>query len=682
MGIKKINSCFFNLFYLSLGIFFILWLLLYFVRGPFIKEPIENYLSSKLGIPLSIGQIDYNLLYPGTIAIHELHSPQNFKIQTLYAEIDIWSYILGKSKKINIYELDVIKPEFSTTDYVLIANTLTSKIASINKIWIKELTTKDYSGISIEANKWNLEKSWLQNTLNNAALISFHDAKTPWKTIDNGTIELTCQENSCIARVNVKLDNGAFNTLAYLNISEQKAFLTEIEISNLKLSINDFNVPNWEISLGPINAHNVDIPLANILQQNAQSNINGFTGIIEKRDSNVSLKGSFLDILISNHSIANGHIELDSNGNFKLNGSIEEQGELIVNGALNPHEQNLTIEQLLLKDFETTYQHDYFNFLEDVQLKNITIKELKCEKCSILSSLEKFKFFTYQSDLNITNLIITPKSNTFNPFNTLTNVNITYDKLKLANGELGLFTQRFSSPKLVSTLSLSELQATLNYYDNTVIELKISSPLISKNSSSKKINAQEKQISENAQLLVVGKNINLAHIYIPDALKMYGLVDAKYEGTIQYPQTSEESFLTNGTLQITANTLVIDGINIEDTIQNIRKNLRINDWPQFKNYVTKIQDQAIDELSELELTANITQNIIDSAKVKSMTLGGVLNGVLTTYKNPQTINFYINYHDTLEDKDFLLEINLWPGTEQMEIIPQINYPIINPTAQQ
>lgn len=91
---------------LSLSLLFtiaaVFLLLLFFFRGPFLATPLAQLLTNELGHDVTIKKVEYNILYPGTIAIYDLNIKDICRSQTTYLEFDLWSYLTGQTKRLEL----------------------------------------------------------------------------------------------------------------------------------------------------------------------------------------------------------------------------------------------------------------------------------------------------------------------------------------------------------------------------------------------------------------------------------------------------------------------------------------------------------------------------------------------------------------------------------------------------
>lgn len=656
---------------LSLSLLFtiaaVFLLLLFFFRGPFLATPLAQLLTNELGHDVTIKKVEYNILYPGTIAIYDLNIKDICRSQTTYLEFDLWSYLTGQTKRLELVELDLIDPVFKDLPFIEAQTAqLPNLIGPIRKVWLKNLSSENFKGLELKTSNFDLHSPFSKNLLSNYSTINLHLAQVWHRNIESGQIELDCHHNVCLAQANLNFDGGNLTTTATINQLDRTIHLSKTNISNHVLSTEYFQIPDWTTNLESIQAQTVDLKLPPTLcGENCE--IAGFSGLINLSGTTYELSGDFATMAIRELALTAGNIKWLANGSFNVSGTIGEHGQIVTNGVFLPTEKLLKFNEIKLNQVSATLEPSDFSNLFNENFPNLAIEHFTCYKCEILSGFDNFNFFTRQSDIELSNFEYTE-----DPAKTTTRQifpAFSFAQLAITHGDLGLLGQRFWNPRLTGSWTPQNFSFNLIYNEDSTINVAASLLPNSQASASlvppSELNFKDHNFTspqnnslEAYQVKVVAQGLNPSHFIISNSPKIYGDLDVAFTGTAKFNSPWPATPIFTGELSINGPNLALDGYNLKRRLTNLVKNRNFTQVGQ----IFAVDNSEVDEFRGFFLHANIEHNAFKTADFKTMALEGNLSAVLSTTTAPEMTDLSLVYHDLLEDNDHSYLVAIDPNS--------------------
>ncbi len=648
-----------------------------FVRGPFIKKPLEIWLSDKLNTPVSIEKIQYNLLYPTTISLYKL-ATNDIKVEELYLDINKESLITNKFQKFEINDLDIIEPQITidTNDFKAkyFSNNWIEQVDNIRNLWIKNLLTKEQLKITFKAHDLeNANEAIFQNNNYEKYLTKITDLKIENLKFNEQIIssinvnqDNNCSIFKCPFKSEIHLNKGSITLDGYINYKDKEITAKNLKLFNQDISyLENWNVPDWKLIFNEIQANNTNIK-ANDWHQ-LLSKINDFSGTIsEKR-----IQGKFGEINIGITTIVNGIIEANKKHGIKLSGFIDEAPITITASYISSPEENntnpvLDIEDISINNLEFNITSQLIETLKNLN-STTKIKHFQCNNCNILSDLENLSFFTHKSNIDIKDLFIQ---------NYPYNHSIKLDNLSINQGTISFNKAIYNNPILTTHIDSANgiFLGELTYDNNSKINFLAQAKQFNYQNILKSLNQKQDNSSEKYyDFEITGQDIKWSKHQEPILFDIYGNHDFKIIGNISIPNEEDFSYfltpnfakaysITNH--EISSKNTNLEGINVHEIFNNIEQSEDIQDFYDIfnKSSYSNNNAPAIDEISNLKISINHTktkENNKESDNVIKINLKGeAIKGPFIIDVESQSANNepQISLNDILKSDNFSINM--------------------------
>ncbi len=406
------------LLYLLLALGIALWLALGLFRPEQLKGPLSAWVEHQTGLPLRIGKLEYNPLYPNIVLAEQVSLGPDLQADKLYLEIASGSWW---RRELHIAHLDIIGPRIN---------------------WHPGLTLPSLPLRNLHLADLNIERlslSWPGGKLTGGTL-----ALGDWQPIQDDRLQpLTDVGFSASAGVlelgglrldkvslagalqhgRLSLQRGAARTLdGHLNTrlewdpARRRLEISELALDGLRLDLDRHALPALPLQeLHIAQAQLKDLSLSSGNRHLALNKLNGQLSALTWRP------GAWPSLEFQGHADewVNGALQLTA---LQGEGRLREQewrarlkgeaylGQVELDAEGDPRARSLTLNRLRLAHLQPELQPGWRDWWRGLPLSQLTVRQLDIQDLALLSFDPQLPLSLKGTSLFLTDLILTPDS--------------------------------------------------------------------------------------------------------------------------------------------------------------------------------------------------------------------------------------------------------------------------------
>lgn len=266
--------------YSILALVVLVWLALGLIKPEYLKGPLVAWIQQETGLPLEIGKLNYNPIYPNILLAENVTLGPDMKVDKIYVEVAEGSWW---QRKIRLAHLDLVHPQIKWQTGLTLPQPF--RQIDIDDLTINQLSLKtdqfSMDGGSLHLKNWQpvLAGEWQPwQTLN---LKASFDAMTLGQTSIGQT-----QFTGTIADKIVKLDEfntsllgGALTTRLIWDQTQNTLQLQDTKLANLRLDLAA--LPALPVAIPQVTANQIALENVSAIQLNERFALNNASGVIK-----------------------------------------------------------------------------------------------------------------------------------------------------------------------------------------------------------------------------------------------------------------------------------------------------------------------------------------------------------------------------------------------------------------
>lgn len=443
----------------------IVWLTLGLLKPEHLKGPFVTWVQQQTGLPLEIGKLNYNPLYPNIVLAENVTLGPDIRIDKIYLEIASGSWW---QRQLQIAHLDIIRPQVKWQPGLNLPQPL-------RQLQIDDLTID------------KLQLSWPDGSLQDGAL-----HLTNWRPIRDGDI-VPLADVSFDASVG-QLQYAAFRTgktriqgslaAKQLNIEELQSDIfrggvaaqLNWDLDKNQLVFRELALANWQLDLQTlpalpprlphISAEQVSLENVSAIDLSRRFALNQVSGTLEKLQwqpgqlptfEYQGKLGEFTDGLFQLTDMQGEGRLRDQDWQMRLNGAAYD-GKFAASLEGSRQPATLTINELQLSDMQPELHPGWREWLAAQPFQQVDLRRLDISHLSLISFDDSVPLTVKWFDLFLTDLRWTPQ-----------NLQSSNHKARLEGSWLELVWKTMVSRKAEFQAELADNKITLERF-NTQLE--------------------------------------------------------------------------------------------------------------------------------------------------------------------------------------------------------------------
>ena len=392
-----------------------IWLTLGLIKPEYLRGPLVAWIQQQTGLPLEIGKLNYNPLFPNILLVENVTLGPDIKADKIYLEIASGSWW---QRKLRIAHLDIIHPEVKWQPGLKLPQPF--RQLDVDDLTIDRLNLHaDFANIengSLHLKKW---QPIMQGDLQPLANLNFSMAADLFETsqiqLRNTHVEGTLNQQSLnIDDFNGKVLGGSAAGTFHWDLAKQALKFDELHLSNIKLDLAA--LPPLPFAIPAIQAPKIEMDNVTAIDLSKHFAINGIQGIAQDVSyrSDVGVQFSYQGKLGELNSGSLDFTDMDGQGKLST-----DQWQLNVKGTaysgtfeadMTADRKNavLNIDELALSKMQTELETGWRDRLAEIPFKEINLRRADINQFNVISFDDSVPLTVKWLNLFLTDLRWTP----------------------------------------------------------------------------------------------------------------------------------------------------------------------------------------------------------------------------------------------------------------------------------
>ena len=390
-----------------------LWLVLGLFKSDYLKAPLAAWIQQQTGLPLTIGRLEFNPFYPNVLLAEQIQLGDDIRAEKLYIEIASGSWF---ERRIEVAHLDLIAPQIKLKPQQplpsLPLQQLTIQDLNIDRLTL-ETAQGTLTGASFHLGDWQLLRDGQWQPQQHFSF-SAHANRLAWQGLELAKLSVEGEMSAGklqVREADARVLDGRVTTSLSWDIPEQQLAIDDLQISAVRLH----DMPWPELPLRSVTLKRGALQQVTLTQNNGVT-LNDLNLTLQdgqwQRDGlwRGKLQGKLGELAFNRFSLSElgGELTLDGDDwQGRLQGQLLE-GTFTAAGHYQPSQKHLTLDEVLLGQWQLELPADWRTLLPSWPLQQLTVRRLDGHQLQLISFDENLPLSLKGGEIFITDLAYTP----------------------------------------------------------------------------------------------------------------------------------------------------------------------------------------------------------------------------------------------------------------------------------
>ncbi len=392
-----------------------IWLALGLIKPEYLRGPLVTWIQQETGLPLEIGKLNYNPIYPNIILAENVTLGPDIRVDKIYIEIAEGSWW---QRKVRLAHLDIVHPQIKWQPGLSFPQPF--RQVDIDDLTIDKLSlTKGDMKIdegALHLKKWQpILAGELQPDANVTFTAGLSKLSTPQFSLGHTQVAGEFNDGQLILNdARSELLGGAVAGTLNWDIHHHRLQFKELELANLHLDLA--NLPPLPDQLPTVSADSVSLENINAINLNTHFALNNASGSLQNlqwqsgQEPTFEYRGKLGEFTLGLFQLT----DMEGEGQFqsdawqlKMKGSAYS-GHFATEVESDRKNQTLTIDELQLNDMQTELYPGWRERLAALPYQQIDVRRADLNTMTMISFDDSVPLTIKRANLFLTDLRWTP----------------------------------------------------------------------------------------------------------------------------------------------------------------------------------------------------------------------------------------------------------------------------------